>query len=123
MKNEQAYREYLQSATWKAKRQESLIRAGHKCETCGSEGRLEVHHKTYDRFGQEMAVDLTVLCRSCHEKADTKRRQSRGASIRQIENFARRMYGEDWQAEISSAEASDQYAEWLTVSAARGNAS
>ena len=123
MKNEQAYREYLQSATWKMKRQESLIRAGHKCEMCGSEDRLEVHHKTYDRFGQEMAVDLTVLCRSCHEKADTKRRQSRGASIRQIENFARRMYGEDWQAEISSAEASDQYAEWLTVSAARGNAS
>ena len=27
---------------------------------------LEVHHRTYERLGEELASDLTVLCNRCH---------------------------------------------------------
>ena len=39
-----------------------------KCETCGSTYRLVVHHKTYERVGNEQLEDLSMLCRACHLK-------------------------------------------------------
>lgn len=27
---------------------------------------LDVHHRTYERLGQEQEYDLTVLCHRCH---------------------------------------------------------
>lgn len=34
-----------------------------------NEYRLEVHHLTYDRIGNEHPDDLIVLCPQCHRKA------------------------------------------------------
>jgi hypothetical protein len=29
--------------------------------------RLDVHHNTYERYGDESTFDLVVLCDRCHE--------------------------------------------------------
>jgi hypothetical protein len=63
------YREYLKSPWWQAVRRRALALADHRCQDCGWRQGLEVHHRTYERLGQERMADLRVLCRGCH--ADT----------------------------------------------------
>src|SRR5687768_4842718 len=51
---------------WEDVRQAALRRdAG--CRACGSMERLEVHHRTYERWGHEILDDVTTLCRDCHD--------------------------------------------------------
>ncbi len=59
---------YMKSQKWREKRQIILKRDNHKCVKCHTKDRLEVHHKTYERLGNEYNRDLVVLCRSCHQK-------------------------------------------------------
>jgi 5-methylcytosine-specific restriction endonuclease McrA len=43
--------------------------SGFRCRICNrgaDEARLEVHHRTYENFGHELASDLTTLCSECH---------------------------------------------------------
>ncbi len=61
-----AYERYLRSDDWKVKRERALDRAERRCQICYSPEGLEVHHRTYERLGQERDMDLTVLCGSCH---------------------------------------------------------
>lgn len=61
------YLAYLQSPEWQAKRVEALARAKNRCQVCNSTRRLDVHHRTYERFKDEHPDDLTVLCRPCHD--------------------------------------------------------
>lgn len=44
--------------------------SGWKCEACGANQLLQVHHLTYDRIFQEPMEDLMVLCRLHHEAAE-----------------------------------------------------
>lgn len=60
------YHDYLCSAAWQRKRQSALELAGYRCQDCGVDRELEVHHLTYDRLGNEVLSDLRVLCRPCH---------------------------------------------------------
>ncbi|KAA3645534.1 MAG: HNH endonuclease [Chloroflexi bacterium] len=61
------YREYLQTPEWKERRKRHLISAGYRCQLCNSSGvTLNVHHRTYDRRGNERFTDLIVLCQDCH---------------------------------------------------------
>lgn len=67
MKGNAQYHDYLQSPEWDTLRRAVLKRDGYRCTNCGATGRrLDVHHKTYARFGREMSGDLTTLCRHCH---------------------------------------------------------
>lgn len=59
--------EYLKTVEWGVKRNRTLIQAGNRCQVCASTDRLEVHHRTYERLGNELLSDLVVLCRSCHQ--------------------------------------------------------
>lgn len=61
------YEAYLKSPEWRRKRLAAPQRAEHRCQVCYSHKRLDVHHRTYVRFGEEHDADLTVLCRRCHE--------------------------------------------------------
>lgn len=61
------YAKYINSETWRKKRQARLKMDGNKCRTCHSKERLEIHHVTYERFGDEDLDDLITLCRQCHE--------------------------------------------------------
>jgi len=61
------YSEYLLSVWWKEHiRPRALDRADNRCQICNSEERLNVHHRTYERLGEEWDGDVIVLCRACH---------------------------------------------------------
>jgi len=68
------YEGYLMSPAWQRKRSAKLAESNYACEVCGyglsdiETAPLDVHHKTYDRFGHEEPDDLEVLCRPCHEE-------------------------------------------------------
>jgi len=74
LRQSSAYRVYMQSPAWRARRAQAIARAGMRCEECGLYGRgLEVHHLTYDNLGHEPDSDLQVLCLDCHPAADAAR--------------------------------------------------
>ena len=84
------YSEYLNSDEWQARRVLALKRAAGRCQLCNAAARLQVHHRTYERVGNEMLEDLTVLCDSCHaafhgkDKRAATRRSEAGAARRFI---------------------------------------
>ena len=50
------------------RRAELIALRGGCCEACGTGARLTVHHVNYDRFGgDELVVDVEILCRRCHD--------------------------------------------------------
>lgn len=65
----QAYETWLQSEYWSEVRKLIHRRANSKCEQCGGDTELEVHHKTYEHHGIEHLYlqDLILLCGDCHE--------------------------------------------------------
>lgn len=61
------YCDYLQTPEWQATRKRKLKQANYKCQVCNTNGKtLDVHHRTYERRGNERDADLIVLCRDCH---------------------------------------------------------
>lgn len=61
------YHEYLQTPEWKERKERHLKRVGYRCQICNASGvTLHVHHRTYERRGNERYEDLIVLCESCH---------------------------------------------------------
>lgn len=69
------YKEYLQTPHWKRKREEKVRAAGRRCQLCNRDSvSLNVHHRTYERLGEELDEDLTVLCRDCHSTFHEHRR-------------------------------------------------
>lgn len=62
------YNKYLQSETWKIKKQAVLNRDSYQCQMCGRIHSLHVHHITYKNLGKEPLSDLVTLCSFCHKK-------------------------------------------------------
>ena len=61
------YEEYLKTAAWAEKRKAAKERAKYRCQTCGvSHRKINAHHNTYERLGDELPSDLLVLCEPCH---------------------------------------------------------
>lgn len=60
------YLTYIKSPAWAARRRRALTRAGYRCQLCGKERWLHVHHNRYENLGHEADIDLTVLCKECH---------------------------------------------------------
>lgn len=66
--------DYLKSPKWAAMRARVIFRDGGVCQAdwgngkCQSRREIEVHHKTYVRFGCENMGDLVTLCHDCHER-------------------------------------------------------
>lgn len=60
------YAEYLKTPEWKATQKKALRYANFSCQLCSSAKDLNVHHRTYERLGEELPSDLTVLCEVCH---------------------------------------------------------
>jgi hypothetical protein len=60
------YAGYLKTPEWQEKRKKALRFASFKCQLCNSGERLNVHHRTYERLGQELMGDLITLCNDCH---------------------------------------------------------
>jgi 5-methylcytosine-specific restriction endonuclease McrA len=71
------YREYLHSQEWQRVREAKLKEAGRFCHACRKVGIMDVHHNTYDRLGDEdIAADLFIFCRACHERQHGIRRDA-----------------------------------------------
>ena len=77
------YRSYLNSPEWQTKRKEAIERDGGECRLCAGKFNLEVHHKTYDRVGDEHSNDLTTLCEKCHGSVTNilRRRRRRPTTV------------------------------------------
>lgn len=121
-----AYRRYIGSPQWRKKREAVLKRAGGCCESCNEfKPRLDVHHKTYENFGDEPLTDLQAVCPHCHEVADKDRKAEQQRKNEQAredahdaarrEGYLKATYGEDWQDRYSvEGEAMEAEAEqWM----------
>lgn len=64
----QNYEEYIQTPQWKAKRGLVITRCKNVCEGCHAMPVHQVHHLTYDNFGDELLFQLVGLCVGCHDK-------------------------------------------------------
>jgi len=60
------YKKYLNTYHWQQLRKVKLDEVDHRCQVCYSPKSLQVHHRTYERLGNERLTDLTVLCKECH---------------------------------------------------------
>lgn len=60
------YADYLCTPEWRETRARAIAAARNRCRVCNAPGMLDVHHRTYERLGCELADDLLVLCRECH---------------------------------------------------------
>lgn len=60
--------DYLKSPQWREIRQAVLKRDNYICQGCLLVKATQVHHKTYERWKNEMAFDLISLCTPCHNK-------------------------------------------------------
>lgn len=62
-----SYAEYLETPEWQERRKRHLKSVGFKCQLCNTKDTiLDVHHRTYERRGNEHFKDLIVMCRNCH---------------------------------------------------------
>ncbi len=63
------YDDYMRSFIWRSKRWRALERAKFACQVCNTDKNLHVHHREYALpYGTEPDDDLTVLCKTCHER-------------------------------------------------------
>ncbi len=61
------FAEYRLTPEWQCRRTQALSRAGYRCQTCAArDARLDVHHNSYENYGDERPQDLLVLCEDCH---------------------------------------------------------
>ncbi|MBZ9650863.1 HNH endonuclease [Psychroflexus montanilacus] len=60
------YHIYLASEEWKEKRELVLKRDNNLCQKCKKEDAEDVHHLTYENFGNEKLTELISVCRKCH---------------------------------------------------------
>lgn len=71
------YYEYIQSPEWKERAENFKRMAGYRCRVCNKgryEATLTAHHRTYERLGNELPEDVTVLCDDCHELFEKHKR-------------------------------------------------
>jgi hypothetical protein len=81
-----------------------LVAAGHRCQVCDADMHLDVHHRTYDRFGHEDPGDLTVLCRDCHRLYHERKKAAEPKKKRKKAK-ARRAESKKGRAELRALEA------------------
>ena len=60
------YKIYIGSDKWKAIRLKVLKRDNNVCQACLEAPANDVHHLTYDNFGDELMYELISVCRDCH---------------------------------------------------------
>ncbi|MBX3011525.1 MAG: hypothetical protein KF832_08450 [Caldilineaceae bacterium] len=71
------YNDYIQSQAWQQRVAAAKERANQRCQICNRAAprvNLTVHHRTYERLGNELPADLTVLCGGCYDLYTKNRR-------------------------------------------------
>lgn len=75
------YKDMLLLPEWKSKRYYILNRDNYKCQRCGKNENLQVHHKYYSKYPNNVKVQpwnypndaLITLCDECHKKVHKKK--------------------------------------------------
>lgn len=67
------YTEYMNSPQWRARRSRIMLRDNFICQACHVKPANHVHHKTYERLGEELDEDLVALCFECHKAEHPQR--------------------------------------------------
>lgn len=64
------YRQYIKSQAWIDRRRKYWIdhNGKYRCVVCGGLEKIHLHHRTYERIGNELDEDLVPLCEKCHKK-------------------------------------------------------
>ena len=65
------YHDYIKSTDWRTRANNAKKKAGWCCQLCnqtGDKSTLHAHHRTYERLGNELPEDITVLCSDCHNR-------------------------------------------------------
>lgn len=66
------YGDFLNTPYWKAIAGKIRRKAGYRCQICGKQKTLSVHHRSYENHGLEHTYagqrDLIAICQDCHEK-------------------------------------------------------
>lgn len=81
------YYDYIKSNEWRIKAEGAKARAGNCCQVCNrsrAEVQLDAHHRTYERLGNELPEDITVLCRDCHHLYEDKKREESKIKVCEI---------------------------------------
>lgn len=79
----ESYRKYLVTTHWREFRQRYISGWDGCCFVCGCRPKpVEIHHKTYDRIGNENLDDVVGLCQKCHSKVHKMKGKLSTAHIR-----------------------------------------
>ena len=112
----QRYEARINSEPWRKLRAKLIKTRGDQCESCHKRLPLELHHKTYERLGRELAADLVLLCSECHKVADVVRaRRGRIRSAQALydaglNTYASKKYGDNYRW---SERLEEEYDTWL----------
>lgn len=91
--NKRAYRPYIESDAWQARREDHYQTHRYKCSICGATKRLQLHHLTYRNQGREKEGDLTWLCEKCHKEVHRVAKQMKidlgSPALRRVTNAVR----------------------------------
>lgn len=69
------YNNYMNSDEWKEKSRKIQERDGHACRNCNGTENLRVHHRTYERLGNELDNDLSTICKKCDSVIEPIRKE------------------------------------------------
>jgi hypothetical protein len=77
----ESYHSYLNSLQWQKKKKD-YRKSGFitSCWACGSNKKIEFHHRTYNRLGCEAMSDIVALCTICHSDLTFKYKSYSGYS-------------------------------------------
>lgn len=78
------YNKYLHTYHWEQLRELKLSEVDHRCQVCYNSKQLNVHHRTYERLGNEKLSDLTVLCKEWHEIFHTNGRLKKHEAVQTL---------------------------------------
>lgn len=62
------YVAYLKTDHWDRVRRAELRAAEYRCRLCYAQTGLEVHHRSYERLGEERPADVFAICGTCHSR-------------------------------------------------------
>ena len=66
IRNGRSYEAYINSSAWESRRGAYFASHSKACSACGGKEKIHLHHKTYERMGEELDEDLAPLCEFCH---------------------------------------------------------
>lgn len=110
----QDYREYLQSQRWRDIKAKARKRPSYqKCNICGVNHNLDLHHTSYRYLGTERELMMVIaLCRICHQKVHDLAKSAK-ISVRLATCRYRKMYNSGIKdvSELDKREAAMAYIE------------